>query len=220
MARGGRQHIPRPPGTTEGPPPPWRESAWRVPDLAAVRRMRPDEDDFGVDRAERQRDAAVLAPFHARDGELVLYLVKRREDSPTHAGEIALPGGIHQPSDPDLVATALREADEEIALAPADVDVVTTLGQLSTYVSRTCVTPVVGVVTGDPVLVPQESEIERVVTVPVDELLAPDVYRSEQWDVPWRDGVVMHFFELEDETLWGLTARIVYRMLVQLTAPS
>ena len=74
------------------------------------------------------RDAAVLVPvFRDADGELRVAIVVRADDGGLHGGQLGLPGGKPEPADADLLATALREAEEEVGLAPDDVDVIATL---------------------------------------------------------------------------------------------
>ena len=67
-------------------------------------------------------DAAVLVPLYVQDGELHAVFTKRREDLRRHPGEISFPGGRYDEGEADLVATALREAEEEIGLPPEAVD--------------------------------------------------------------------------------------------------
>ena len=67
-------------------------------------------------------------------------------------------------------------------------------------------------------LTPNPSEVVRVLEVPLSELLDPDVYREERWDTLRRDDFDVHFYELEDETVWGATARILTSFLAHLVA--
>src|SRR5690242_21813586 len=80
-------------------------------------------------------DAAVLLPLYGWPDSPGLVFTERRADLRRHAGEISFPGGRRDPGDPDLVATALREAEEEIALAPGDVEVGGALPPASTFVT-------------------------------------------------------------------------------------
>src|SRR5204863_166262 len=90
--------------------------------------------------------AAVLVPLLAVDGEPSLLFTRRSNLLPHHQGQIAFPGGGHDPEDPDLAATALREAHEEIGLDPADVRLLGPLDDLETVATRFVITPFVGVV--------------------------------------------------------------------------
>jgi 8-oxo-dGTP pyrophosphatase MutT (NUDIX family) len=116
-----------------------------------------------------------------------------------------------EPGDPDLVHTALREAHEEIALDPAAVEVVGELDRITTVSSPSLVVPVVGRLRGRPTLVPAEREVDAVLHLPISELLDPGIYREEIWPLlPERP---IQFFELEGDTLWGATARVLADLL-------
>jgi 8-oxo-dGTP pyrophosphatase MutT (NUDIX family) len=172
----------------------------------------------GGDAAERTvprgwRQAAVLVPFHlppeAVEPELVL--VRRRDDAPTHSGEVAFPGGVRAGGE-DLADTALREAEEEAGVERRHVRLRTRLPVTQTFASRFLITPFVATVHHVAGLRPQESEIERVLRVPVSELLHVETYRSEIWDFG-PTPVEMSFFDIEGETVWGFTARVLRQIL-------
>src|SRR5438034_5565253 len=96
------------------------------------------------------RPAAVLIPVVAGDEPSVVF-TKRTDDLPRHPGEISFPGGMRAPGDRDLLATALRETNEELGLAPDDVDVLGALSPLQTFTSATAIVPFVGTLAADPV---------------------------------------------------------------------
>jgi len=167
--------------------------------------------------------ASVLLPLYEDGGEVVVVLTKRPETMPSHRGEIAFPGGKHDPlRDADLRATALREASEEVGLDPADVEVVARLEGISTVASRFVITPFVGFLAERPAIVPDPREVVRVLEVPLSELMADGVYREERWDASLRDAgrkdLDVQFYELADETVWGATARILTGLLAHLVA--
>src|SRR5258708_24740518 len=85
-------------------------------DEVLVRRSR---DYPAVDAPSRRRAAGVLALFYERAGEMHLVFFKRTEKVPTHKGQVAFPGGSGETGDPDLAATALREAQEELGIDPS-----------------------------------------------------------------------------------------------------
>jgi 8-oxo-dGTP pyrophosphatase MutT (NUDIX family) len=161
--------------------------------------------------------AAVLVPIVLRDQPTVL-LTQRTLHLSTHSGQVAFPGGRSDPEDADAAATALREAQEEVGLAPEAVEV---LGSLSTYVTGTSfiVTPVVGLVRPDCVLRPNPYEVAEVFEVPLAFLLNPANHRHHvfEWQgvrrewlsMPYEDGVHTRF-------IWGATAgmlRNFYRFM-------
>jgi 8-oxo-dGTP pyrophosphatase MutT (NUDIX family) len=218
--RGGEQRIPRPSSYRPGGPAPWSglAPARRRFTLAEVRDRLADLPP-AVDKGptvDGSRPAAVLVPLFEAGGEASVVLIKRPETMPSHRGEIAFPGGKFEPGvDADLRATALREAHEEIGLAPDAVEIVSRLDGIGTVATRFTIAPFVGFLAGRPDLQPSPREVVRVLEVPLAELLDPDVYREERWDTQTFDFDV-HFFDLEDETVWGATARILTSFLAHL----
>ena len=123
-----------------------------------------------VERLERCRPAAVLLGLVERNDGLAVVLTQRARHLSAHAGQVSLPGGRIEPQDRDLVATALREANEEIGLPARWVD---TVGQLDSFMTLTGfhITPIVGFI--DPAFVarPDAAEVEAVFEVPLAFLL-------------------------------------------------
>lgn len=158
--------------------------------------------------------AAVLAPVYPDDeGELRLVLTKRPDTMPTHAGHIAFPGGRPDPDDDGPVATALREAREEVGLDPATVEVLGFLPAVHTVSYSLMVVPVVGRLAGVPELQPCDREVVRVYLPTVAELADPERWWWEDWQ-----GRKVWFFDLEGDVLWGATAWMI-RNLVGLERP-
>jgi 8-oxo-dGTP pyrophosphatase MutT (NUDIX family) len=139
-------------------------------------------------------------------------LTRRAQHLPTHQGQIAFPGGKAETEDQDLVATALREAHEEVGLLPEQVKVV---GQLGQVLSRQgfVVTPVVGVVPASVVeqLVPNLDELDRIFTVPLKFFMDTQPAMDA---LPIAEGVVqVPSFYYEDYRIWGITAFILAEFL-------
>ncbi len=167
-------------------------------------------------------DASVLIALVLRETMTVL-LTQRTDHLNDHPSQISFPGGRAEPGDADAVATALREAEEEIGLAAADVEV---LGRLPTYTTGTgfVVTPVVGLVRAGATLQIDPFEVAEVFEVPLSWLMNPanhqrhavDVngQRREFLSIPWQgtdaNGQPRRYF------IWGATAamlRNLYRFL-------
>lgn len=155
--------------------------------------------------------AATLLALFQEDGDVRLVLTRRSTTLPVHAGEIALPGGRVNPGE-GMVEAALREAEEEVGLPPSAVEVVGWLEPVVGRTSGSVALPVVGLLAERPDLTPDPLEVAAVFDVAVADLLAPGVYREERWDVPVPDRPI-HFFELPDVTVWGMTARVLYQFL-------
>jgi 8-oxo-dGTP pyrophosphatase MutT (NUDIX family) len=162
------------------------------------------------------RPSAVLVPIFPVGDEAHLVLTKRPDHLRSHAGEIAFPGGKHEPEDVDLRTTALREAEEEVAIAPASVRVLAELPTIGTVRGVVAITPFVGVLPERPTLVASPGEVEEAFTVSLAELLDPDAWYSEEWTL-WERDFDMAFYLLPGETVWGATARILTGLLAHLT---
>ncbi len=159
----------------------------------------------------------MLLPLFEENGDVRLVLTRRPETMPSHRGEVAFPGGKVEPVvDRDERDAALREAEEEIGLRRELVDVIATLPTLATVVGQFSITPFVGLTVGRPVITADSREVDRVFDVPLTELLADGVFHEERWS--WGEGTVeraMQFYELEGETVWGATARILTAFLLR-----
>jgi len=179
--------------------------------LTVVRRYeRHDAPEFPGAR----HSAVLVALFDRGQGAEVL-LTRRAWHLSSHRGEVSFPGGRTDPGETPVEA-ALREAHEEVQLDPSLVDVVGELDNLATVVSRSLIVPVVGVLDELPDLRPGTSEVDRVFTSPLHDLLRSDTYRQERWGTPPLDRAI-HFFELDDETVWGATARVLVQLLALAT---
>ena len=155
--------------------------------------------------------AAVLVPIIDR-GEAHLVFAQRSDRVGQHAGQISFPGGRIDPEDADDLQAALREAHEEVALPPTSVEPLGMLDDTETFATQYVITPWVGLVRGAVAWQPDGHEIERVIEVPVRALLERGCFRVEQWE---RAGVVreVYFYEYQDTTIWGATARILKQYL-------
>jgi 8-oxo-dGTP pyrophosphatase MutT (NUDIX family) len=171
--------------------------------------------EAGAIEAHGRTDAAVLLPLYGWPEEPGLIFTERRSDLRRHAGEISFPGGRHDEIDADLMTTALREAEEEIALSPARVELVGALPPTSTFVTDYRVHPFVGLVAqpGELGLRPNPAEVETVLTLTLAVLREGYAMRRLV-----RRGVPIHTptYEVEGQLIWGATARILGDLLSRL----
>lgn len=221
VVRGGPQVIPRPLEWAPGRSAPWADLDERLrhPSLDAIRAAltgpaaRPLHGGSTVPTGGRR--SAVLAALYDLHHEPHVLLTRRSWDLRTHRGEVSFPGGGHEPSDPDLVATALRESAEEVALPADAVEVVAELDHLQTVRSDGFIVPYVGILARRPPLRPDPREVAQIRDTPLAELLDPSIFREEIWV---RDGVerAIWFFELEGDTVWGATAAMLRDLLCRI----
>lgn len=151
-------------------------------------------------------EAAVLVPLYVEDGELHGVFTKRREDLRRHAGEISFPGGRRDEDDADLVATALREAAEEVGLPADAVEVVGALQPTPTIATGYAVYPFVGVITPGQAWKLSAREVAEVIELPLSALRAGYGRRRLV-----RRGLAIRTdtYVLDEQLIWGATARIL-----------
>jgi 8-oxo-dGTP pyrophosphatase MutT (NUDIX family) len=149
--------------------------------------------------------AAVLVPLFSDDsGDVRVVLTKRPMTMPTHAGHVAFPGGRPDPEDGGPVATALREAEEEVGIDPDTVELLGFLPPIHTVEFTLFVLPVVGRLPGTPELRPSPREVDKVFLPRLEDLADEAAWRFELWH-----GRKVWFYDLEGEVLWGATAKMV-----------
>lgn len=164
------------------------------------------------------RPAAVLVPVVQRAEGPTMLLTRRADHLRSHKGQISFPGGRRDEGDASAAANALREAEEEIGLPPANVEVI---GYLDDYptMTRYLVTPVVGIVSGEPELRPHEGEVAEVFEVPLAFVLDPASFERKLLS---RDGINVPFFELNHGPyrIWGATAGMLWNLAQKMQGAS
>ncbi len=161
------------------------------------------------------RPSAVLAVVADGPAGAEVLLTRRSMRMRSHRGEVSFPGGRLDPGE-TFVQAALREAHEEVGLPATAVEVVGQLHPIGTWVSRSWIVPIVArLVTPLPLVPPlraETSEVDRVLWVPLHDLTRPGTFREEWWHTAIGERPI-HFFELDDETVWGATARLLHQLL-------
>jgi 8-oxo-dGTP pyrophosphatase MutT (NUDIX family) len=156
--------------------------------------------------------AAVLIPLYLADGEIHAVFTKRNADLRRHAGEISFPGGRRDEGE-ELRETALREAEEEIGLAAADVEVVGALPPTGTIVTNYAIYPFVGLIEPGSEFRPNPIEVDEVVEISLPALVAGfERKRLIRRGVPIRTDT----YTVDGNLIWGATARIVQHLLERL----
>ena len=178
--------------------------------LASYRPRRIERD--GLSRA------AVLVPLYETDGAPHVLLTLRTETVEHHKGQISFPGGAHDAEDLDLVATALRETEEEIGLRREHVEVIGQLDDIVT-VSDFLVSTYVGRVSSPAPypFAPSAIEVAELLAVPLPHLHEPSTLNAAP--APWRDPDVRSrlvpppSYRFGEHLIWGATARVLRQFL-------
>ncbi len=160
------------------------------------------------------RAAAGLVLVYPHDGVWHLPLTLRASALRHHTGQVSLPGGRVDAGE-TLEQAALREAFEEIGVAPGSVEVLGRLSPLHIPVSNHLLHPVVGIATERPVFRLAEAEVERLIEVPLGHLRASDAVRWDQRIREWPPSVLMDvpYFEVDGARVWGATAMVLAEFL-------
>jgi 8-oxo-dGTP pyrophosphatase MutT (NUDIX family) len=162
------------------------------------------------------KPAAVLVPIIARAGELQVLFTQRSLAMRAHPGQISFPGGGRDAGDVDIVATALREADEEIGLDPRFVRVI---GMLDDYptISNYRITPVVGLVDPSAQVRADGVEATALLEIPLAFVLDAANYRRGTIE---REGVEVWFYEIQfgAHRVWGATAGMLNNLREKIVA--
>ena len=169
-----------------------------------------------VPAPETYRPAAVLMPLVRRESGVTVLLTQRTDDMPSHAGQIAFPGGRKQAEDADAAATALRETEEEVGLARQYIDVI---GAVDLYRTGTGyeITPIVGIVTPGFTTRADPREVADIFEVPLAHFLDERNHRidSRVWQGRERRYYAMPYGE---RYIWGATAGMLKNLHFVLTA--
>ena len=158
-------------------------------------------------RSEAGRPAAVLVGLMAAASGWQVIMTERAAHLAHHAGQISFPGGKVDKSDATLVATALREADEEIALPATEVEILGGLDPVSSPAGF-IVQPVVGIVAPQVDLQACPDEVARILILPLADLISPPRHRRESYI---REGHRREVWVIDhpDHNIWGLSAAII-----------
>ncbi len=158
------------------------------------------------------RPASVLVPIIDRVAGPVVLLTLRPTHLRRHSGQVAFPGGRVDAHDRDVVHTALREAEEEVGLDPGLVEVVARMPEYMTGTGFR-VTPVVGLVSREAVVVPDPGEVAAAFEVPLAFLMDPRNHERRRYEA---DGASRAFFAMpwgppgaEPYFIWGATAAML-----------
>lgn len=233
------QVIPEPADVRPGAPAPWAalshskrsgltlgvvESALRGANRLLSTNPPPDQpEELSIAAGSRPAPitlrSAVLVALFEEAGETHLILTRRALSLRNHRGEIALPGGRSE-SDETAVATALREAKEEIGLDPQLVAPVAWLNPIASFATGSSIWPIVGFLAARPALRVDPAEVDRVFTVALKELVAEGAFVEERWRrAAPRVGAdeegffPIYFYRVPEDVIWGATARVLTELL-------
>ena len=168
---------------------------------------------FSFDTPQNHRKSGVLVLFYPEDGNGFFPLIKRPIYSGVHSGQVALPGGRMEPEDPDIIYTALREAEEEIGVDPVKVEVLGKLSNLYIPASNFLVTPIIGFLEERPRFLPDLKEVAKIIPTDFQKLTRPSIRKNTILQLDGGIRLDTPFFDIEGEVVWGATAMILSELL-------
>jgi 8-oxo-dGTP pyrophosphatase MutT (NUDIX family) len=162
------------------------------------------------------RQSAVLILLYPDSNHIYFPMIVRPVYAGVHSGQVAFPGGRMEETDRTYTDTALREAFEEIAINPAEVDVVGMLSPLYVPASNYMVYPVVGTSYNRPAFQPDPREVAQILEIPLSQV--QDLSRIGTKEIIVRDNIVIQapFYDLLGHTVWGASAMILSELVVVL----
>jgi 8-oxo-dGTP pyrophosphatase MutT (NUDIX family) len=232
-------HIPRPQGAVPGSPAPWsalpeaQRAGITIDEVGRSLEHRGDLQPRAHSLVERvvtpaelpssgdARPAAVMCLLFEAAGEANVVLTRRSAHLRSHGGEVSFPGGRLRPGELPLQA-ALREAEEEIGVDPATIEIIGQLTPLTTVRSPALVHCFVARLPAGPAgdqwsFVFDPREVEKVFWAQLASLAAGGVYHEELWPIPgplgWPSYRAVPFFRLAQDVVWGATGRLLTELL-------
>ena len=188
----------------------------KLPGFTAHSKMAPSHRDRLISNSKgpdfARKSGVLILLFPDDKGELNTVFIKRNEYEGVHSGQIAFPGGKFEESDSDIVATALREAEEEVGINKNAVRIIGRLSDLFVPPSNFIISPVVAMLDFKPEFIPDKSEVAEIFTVPLNYFLNHGSfgdytisYKTEMVKVPG--------YYCKTHLIWGATAMILSELL-------
>lgn len=162
---------------------------------------------------DNPREGGVLALLYPKESDLHMCFMERSRDGGVHSGQVSFPGGKREVYDPDLSATALREAEEELGIPAHQVELLGQFSQLYIPASNFMVSPFVGSLGFRPDFDLDEREVANLIEVPLQRLLEEEIQEIE---IKIREdfSVEAPAWLIDDQIIWGATAMMLNELLV------
>lgn len=176
--------------------------------LAPILRIRELEQiDFDTKKPNK---AGVMAVFYPNDQHLThLVLILRKTYRGVHSNQVGFPGGRVEVYDKNLKHTALRETEEEVGINKDDIRVIKKLTKLYIPPSDFWVHPYVGIIDKTPILKPQESEVEKILEVNLDDFLDDENLIIQKLSTSYASEIEVPAYMLNGHVVWGATAMML-----------
>ena len=173
---------------------------------------------FHKKEKENARKAAVLILLYPHQKETYFCLMKRTEDGYAHSGQVSLPGGGIEEQDDNIIATALRETEEEFGVDRKMVQAIGQMSELYIPVSNSLVFPVVAHTSQRPVFSPNPKEVAEIIEVPVSYILQSEIVKKKWIQASSGFRMQVPYYDVFGHVVWGATAMMLSEFLGVLDA--
>lgn len=187
-----------------------------LPGEEAQRLMTPEglrDERFRNPSIHTAKLSGVLVLLYKKDSEWHIPLTLRNEYKGTHSGQVSFPGGKKEQGDPDLMATALREANEEVGIEPSEVQVMGQLTNLYIPPSNFKVVPTLAYLQERPIFKLDTFEVKELIEVPLSLLQDSATIKTKPMSFVNGYSVQMPYFDVYGHVVWGATAMILSELV-------
>ena len=195
-----------------------RKLSTSLPGIDSQLRMGPKHRAVELEAMAKRRDlakeSAVLILLFAENNKLKVVFIKRAEYDGVHSGQIAFPGGKKEVYDTDFMATALREANEEIGVEPHQVEIIGQLTDLFIPPSNFLVKIFVGYCTQKPAYKPDKREVQAVIEIDLDKFYSESAVTEKEFMAKALNTTIKApCYSVDNVVIWGATAMIMSELL-------
>jgi 8-oxo-dGTP pyrophosphatase MutT (NUDIX family) len=161
-------------------------------------------------KTKTAKKAGVLMLFYPSEEQITRFvLILRKTYKGVHSAQVGFPGGRYEESDRSFEFTALRETEEEVGVPTKDVTVIRELTELYIPPSNFFVQPYMGITKRYPNFVPEASEVDAIIEVPLSEFMSDNVRITKTLSTSYAENIEVPAFELQDHVVWGATAMML-----------
>ncbi|MCC5920661.1 MAG: CoA pyrophosphatase [Cyclobacteriaceae bacterium] len=192
-----------------------------LPGEHAQRLMSPrpvNDSRFNFKSTPTTRKGGVMILFYPDDDGVSFPLTLRASYQGVHGGEVSFPGGKMDPEDTDIVATAIRETEEEIGVRIDRNAVIGTLSPLFIPASNFMVYPSVAVMEEKPQFLQDQIEVAKILPTPLERVLKNDCVKEKHMLIRNQYEIISPYYDLHDQVVWGATAMILSELIFILKA--